>query len=106
MIDDGRALSVPGCMFSFAIGAFACFGIFFCYAIVWFVASSAAIAASLSVSAVYRHMTKAMTLEALGGLSITLKELAVVGLIAPVNLLSNHFIRMFWFADGDKERAS
>lgn len=93
-------------MFSFAIGAFVCFGVVFHYAIFWFVAGSAAIAASLGVSAVYCHMTKAVTLEALGGFGVALEELAVVGLVAPVNLLSDHFIRMFWFADGDKERTS
>ena len=66
-------------MFSFTIGTFVCFCAVFDYAIFWFVAGSSAVAASLGLPAVHFHMSKAMTLEALVRLSITLEKLAGVG---------------------------
>ena len=88
-------------MFSSTIGAFVCFGVVFNYTIFWFVAGSTAKAASPSVSAVDCHVSEVLTLEALGRLGVSFKELAVVGLVAPVNLLTNHFICMFWFANSN-----
>ena len=76
--DDCGAFSVPCCMFSSTIGAFVCFGVVFNYTIFWFVAGSTGKAASLSVSAVDCHVSEALTLEALGRLGVSLKELAMV----------------------------
>lgn len=89
-------------MFSFAISTFVYFCIVFNYTFFGFVTGSSAIATSLGVSTVHYHMTKAVTLEVLSRLGIALEELVVVGLIVPSNVLLNHFIRMFWFTNGDK----
>ena len=90
-------------MFSSTIGAYVCFGVVFNYRIFWFVAGSTDKDASLSVTAVDCHVSKVLTIEALGRLGVSLKELAVVGLVAPVNLLTNHFIPVFWLKLGEDQ---
>ncbi len=106
LIDDCGAFPVPCGMFSFTVGTLVCICVVLDNAVFRFVATSAAIAASCGVSTVDCHMSKGIALEALGRLSVALEELAVVGLVAPVDLLSDQLICVFRFANTDKKWSS
>ena len=78
LLNDCGAFSVPCCVFSFTIGTFVCFCVVFNDTFFGSVSASTAEATSLGLSTMHCHMSKSMTLKALGVFSVILKKLAVV----------------------------
>ena len=56
-----------------------------------------------AVFSVFGDMSKFVAFEAFCGLDVAFEKLAMLDLVAPVNLLTDHFIRLFRFNDTDQE---
>ena len=83
--------------------AFLCGGIVFDITVVWFVARFCAEAAACSVAAMFGNVPEFVALETLRGLGTAFQELAVMGLVALIDFLADHFVRLFGFSNTDQE---
>ena len=97
------AVAVPCCVVTVAVGALMCSGVIFGITVVGFMARFRTEAAACSVSAVFSNVSEFVALEALRGLDVAFEELAMMGLVAPVDLLMDHFICLFGLSDTDQE---